>query len=143
MALGAINHLGLTVTNLQKSKEFYAPIFQFLGYQNTGDLPSVSLWESVSTGSAVNLWQAKPEWVEHNHNDYAPGLHHLAFNAENKQEVDDFYQLLLSLKVNIVDIPSEYEYAPGYYAVFFSDPDGIRIELAHIPGLKFCCGKNA
>ena len=77
MALDAINHVALTVTNLKKSKEFYAPILQFLGYKNTGDISGVSLWESPSTGSAINLWQAKPEFMQHSHSDYAPGLHHI------------------------------------------------------------------
>ena len=35
----------------------------------------------------------------------------------------------------ILDSPREYpEYVPGYYAVFFADPDGIKLELVHIPG---------
>jgi len=143
MATGAINHVALTVSDLQRSREFYTPILQFLGYKNTGDMPGVSLWESTSTGSAINFWQAKPELIGHKHQDYAPGLHHLAFNASSKQEVDDFYKLLLDVGANIVDAPAEYEYAPGYYAVFFTDPDGIRIELAHIPGLTFCGGRDA
>ena len=30
--------------------------------------------------------------------------------------------------------PGDYDYIPGYYAVFFADPDGIKLEYAHIPG---------
>ncbi len=143
MSLGAINYVALTVTDLEKSKKFYAPVLQFFGYKNSGDLPGVSLWESHSTGSAINLWQAKPELDQRKHHDYAPGLHHLAFNASSKKEVDELFQLLLSINASIVDEPSEYDYAPGYYAVFFTDPDNIRIELAHIPGLEFCRENNA
>lgn len=136
MALGAINHVAVTVSDLGKPKEFYTPILSFLGYKNTEDFPSVSIWESSSTGIAINLWQASSELIIHQHHDYAPGLHHLAFNADTREEVDRFYQLLLDIKANIVNAPVEYDYAPGYYALFFTDLDGIRIELAHIPGLK-------
>jgi glyoxylase I family protein len=35
----------------------------------------------------------------------------------------------------VLDAPREYpEYVPGYYAVFFADPDGIKLELVHIAG---------
>ena len=30
--------------------------------------------------------------------------------------------------------PEEYSYIPGYYAVFFYDPDGIKLEIVHVPG---------
>lgn len=134
--LGAINHVAVTVSDLGKSKEFYTPILSFLGYKNTEDFPDVSILESSSTGIAINLWQASSELITHQHHDYSPGLHHLAFNADTREEVDSFYQLLLGIKANIVNTPAEYDYAPGYYAVFFTDLDEIRIELAHIPGLK-------
>lgn len=67
---------------------------------------------------------------------YAPGLHHLAFNADSAAQVDEFYKLLLKIGAKILAPPAEYDYAPGYYAVFFTDPDGIKLELAHIPGLQ-------
>jgi catechol 2,3-dioxygenase-like lactoylglutathione lyase family enzyme len=34
---------------------------------------------------------------------------------------------------SILDAPREYDYVPGYYAVFFADPDGIKLEFVHIP----------
>ena len=36
---------------------------------------------------------------------------------------------------NWTQFPSEYSYIPGYYAVFFYDPDGIKLEIVHVPGL--------
>ena len=136
MVLGAINHVALTVSNLDKSLKFYQPILTFLGYKNTENYPGVAIWESETTGSAVNLWQAKPELVSYAHKLYAPGLHHLAFNADSPAQIDRFYQLLLQIDAKILNPPAEYDYAPGYYAVFFTDPDGLKLELAHVPGLK-------
>lgn len=135
MVLGAINHIAVTVSNLDKSLRFYQPILRFLGYRNTENYPGVAIWESDTTGSAVNLWEALPELASYVHKLYAPGLHHLAFNADSPEQVDEFHKLLLEIGANILEPPAEYDYAPGYYAVFFTDPDGIKLELAHIPGL--------
>jgi predicted lactoylglutathione lyase len=33
----------------------------------------------------------------------------------------------------VTDPPKEYDYLPGYYAVFFTDPDGLKLELVHVP----------
>ncbi|MEL6384975.1 MAG: VOC family protein [Cyanobacteria bacterium J06626_18] len=136
MKLGAINHIAICVSDLARSMSFYQPILRFLGYENSESFPGVEIWESHSTGTAINLWQAKEEHIESRHYDYAPGLHHLAFHATARKEVDDFYRLLSEIGAEIVNEPAEYDYAPGYYAVFFRDPDAIRIELAYIPTLS-------
>jgi glyoxylase I family protein len=91
------------------------------------------LWNSPETGATLTFWQAKADLSDRKHFDYAPGLHHLAFTATSRQQVDEFYQLLLKLNAHIVDAPTEYDYSPGYYAVFFRDPDNIRIEFVYVP----------
>ena len=63
-----------------------------------------------------------------------PGsLHHLAFKAQSRAEVDRIYSELIEIGAEIVSAPREYpEYTPaGYYAVFFKDPDGIKYEIVH------------
>jgi glyoxylase I family protein len=131
--LGTINHIALTVTDLSASRNFYQPILSFLGYTSLNSFPGFDLWNSPSTGATLTFWQAKPDFIDRKHFDYAPDLHHLAFTATSRQQVDDFYQLLLKLNAEIVDSPAEYDYTPGYYAVFFRDPDNIRLELVYIP----------
>lgn len=72
--------------------------------------------------------------VKHPHQRYAPGLHHLAFQAPSIQAVDDLFLQLKSQSIVILDPPALYEqYCPGYYAVFFSDPDGIKLECVYTP----------
>ncbi|HIK54064.1 MAG TPA: VOC family protein [Synechococcales cyanobacterium M55_K2018_004] len=62
------------------------------------------------------------------------GLYHVAFCAESQEQVDALYDLLLAMGANIVEAPAPYDhYAPGYYGVFFTDPDGIRMEVVHMP----------
>jgi hypothetical protein len=41
--------------------------------------------------------------------------------------------MLLENDVNVLDPPADYSYEPGYYAVFFSDPDGMKLEFVHVP----------
>jgi catechol 2,3-dioxygenase-like lactoylglutathione lyase family enzyme len=69
------------------------------------------------------------------HDRHAPGLHHLAFEAPSRHDVDRVYGQLRALHVQVLDAPAEYpDYGPGYYAVFFADPDGIKLEYAFTPG---------
>ena len=50
-----------------------------------------------------------------------------------KEEVDAFFAFLVENDLAILDPPAEYDYAPGYYAVFFADPDGMKLELVYEP----------
>ncbi len=45
--------------------------------------------------------------------------------------VDERARWLLAEGVTIESGPAEYDYSPGYYAVFFYDPDGIKLEIVH------------
>jgi catechol 2,3-dioxygenase-like lactoylglutathione lyase family enzyme len=65
-----------------------------------------------------------------------PGaLHHLAFKAASRAEVDRLYSELQAIGATIVSAPREYpEYTPpGYYALFFKDLEGIKYEIVHTP----------
>ena len=65
-------------------------------------------------------------------NRHRVGLHHLAFRAHSRDDIDRFHEFLLSRAVVVLDPPREYpEYGQGYYALFFADPDGIKLELVH------------
>jgi catechol 2,3-dioxygenase-like lactoylglutathione lyase family enzyme len=64
---------------------------------------------------------------------YAVGVHHVAFLAPDRAAVDERTRWLADRGVEIESEPREYDYRPGYYAVFFYDPDGIKLEIVHIP----------
>lgn len=133
MQCGFINHLDLTVTDLAASGAYYDKILTRLGYTRSkeyaGDVPC---WQFNGAGAtlSIGLHKAKERTV---HNRYSPGLHHLAFHAASRKEVDEFFRFLLSEHLPILDDPAEYDYTPGYYAVFFADPDGIKLELVYEP----------
>jgi glyoxylase I family protein len=64
---------------------------------------------------------------------YAIGLHHICFTAPSRNAVDERAQWLANNQAAIESPPTEYDYSPGYYAVFFFDPDGIKLELRADP----------
>jgi catechol 2,3-dioxygenase-like lactoylglutathione lyase family enzyme len=62
------------------------------------------------------------------------GLHHLCFRARDRGDVDSLHGFLQEVGAKIVHPPEEGTWAPGYYSVLFEDPDGIRLEMNHVPG---------
>ena len=62
------------------------------------------------------------------------GLHHLCLRARSREDVDKAAAKLREMGAKIDRGPMEREWAPGYYFVVFEDPDGIRLEINHIPG---------
>jgi catechol 2,3-dioxygenase-like lactoylglutathione lyase family enzyme len=64
------------------------------------------------------------------------GLHHLCFRARDREQIDQIYEFVRTeLRAKIVHPPEEGKnFAPGYYSVLFEDPDGIRVEVNHVPG---------
>jgi glyoxylase I family protein len=66
---------------------------------------------------------------------YSVGVHHVCFEVPTREVVDERAQWLRRRGARIESGPAEYDYTPGYYAVFFYDPDGIKLELLHRPTL--------
>ena len=63
------------------------------------------------------------------------GLHHLCFRARVREDVDAVHRFAVDeLHANVVHPPEDGGFAPGYYSVLFEDPDGIRLEVNHVPG---------
>ena len=130
MALGAFNHLSLTVTDMARAEKYYDRLLGFLGYQQAEKSDEFILWAGQHGG--ITLSPANPDSPNKTHDRYSPGLHHFAFNADSREDVDRLYQFLLDNNIEVLDAPAEYDYMEGYYAVFFADPDGMKLELAHI-----------
>ena len=135
MARGGINHLALTLSDLKRSETaFYAPVLGFLGYEKVEDAGAMTLWFSGEAGVAINLWQAGRAG-EGRADRTRPGFHHCAFAVDTRDDVDRCHDLALREGIEVLDAPTEYDYAPGYYAVFFADPDGMKFEVVHMPAV--------
>lgn len=126
--MGRLHHLDLTVSSLDVSLAFYERVLTRLGFARyRPEEDRAPEWRSTSL--SIALHKAK----QGRHDRYSPGLHHLAFAAGSRDEIDEFHRFLVASGVRILDAPAEYDYDPGYYAVFFADPDGIKLELVHTP----------
>jgi catechol 2,3-dioxygenase-like lactoylglutathione lyase family enzyme len=79
---------------------------------------------------SVGLYQASDATAYSRHTP----VHHIAFAAPTRIAVDDLYQTLIAMEATILDPPRDYpQYEQGYYAVFFLDPDGIKLEYVFTP----------
>jgi catechol 2,3-dioxygenase-like lactoylglutathione lyase family enzyme len=67
------------------------------------------------------------------HRYYGVGMEHLAFEVDNRADVDATHERCVSLGANIHFPPEEDRDVPGYYALFVFDPDGMRIEVFNWP----------
>ena len=128
---GLVHHIDLTVTDPSVSFLLYDGFLTFLGYERTREYE----W-SLATGSGLSSICLNPAKGEGTHDRYKPGLHHLAFRAESREDVDLFYAHLEFLGATILDAPADYpQYnnGQGYYAVFFADIDSLKLEVAYTP----------
>ena len=133
-----IDHVELTVRDLDRAERFYDLLLPLLGFdlarKSREDVPARQ-FRCVDYGSAAfNLALVSPR------NAYAgeavcrrrPGaLHHLAFGADSPAEVDRLYGAVRAIPGARIRIPPRRypEYAPDYYAFFFYDTEGIELEI--------------
>lgn len=141
-----MHHLIIRVSDARKSAEFYDPVFRYLGYELSesalDDEYRYQDWKrlDLETPHEISICQADPEFADTKHKRGAVGHHdHLAFCAESRADVDRFYsKVLVPLELKglatIQDPPCDCpEYAEGYYATFFFDPDGLKYEFVINP----------
>jgi catechol 2,3-dioxygenase-like lactoylglutathione lyase family enzyme len=136
-----IDHIEITVSDMRTAVPFYDKLLPLLGF----DLQKrshaviedhekhVVSYEHPRLGFTIT--SPRKAFIGEAMNRRKPGaLHHLAFRAASRDEVDRLYSQLVRIGATIVSPPREYpEYTPpGCYAVFFKDPDGIKYEIVCI-----------
>jgi catechol 2,3-dioxygenase-like lactoylglutathione lyase family enzyme len=132
MEINGIAHTILTVGNFAACKAFYEKLLPFLGLRPVMD--AETFYYCVGGRTAVGIQPAAAASQGDRFVQVRPGLHHLCFRARERADVDTLYRFLLELGATIVHPPEEGAWAPGYYSVLFEDPDGIRLEMNHVPG---------
>jgi catechol 2,3-dioxygenase-like lactoylglutathione lyase family enzyme len=130
------HHVDLVVSSILRSLPFYRELLEPLGWHRVGEVEGErgeTIWYISGPGSYLGLREAQtPSEVQFDR--YRIGIHHVAFEVASRYEVDERAEWLRARGVEIESGPEEYSYMPGYYAVFFYDPDGIKLELVHVPG---------
>lgn len=132
MEINGIAHVMLTVRSIAGSREFYVALLEHMGLTRVVDSPDYLYY--VGGRTAVGLRPAAPELAEQRFDQGHAGLHHVCFRARTREDVDSVYALAQRLGANIVHAPRDDAWVPGYYSILFEDPDGIRLEVNHIPG---------
>jgi glyoxylase I family protein len=136
--MGPVHHIDLVVSSMERSLPFYRELLRPLGYVHEGPItgergePVVYLGH-VSHDASIGLRAAQSEAHPTPYDRYAVGVHHVALRATDRWLVDERAAWLREQGVEIESGPREYDYIDGYYAVFFYDPDGIKLEIVHVP----------
>ena len=126
----SIDHIDLTTNDLEKTRKFYKELFvDFLKWEIMYDAPDYFMVGKLP-GIRIGFGPSNLEFQDENFSRYKIGLHHFAILVENREIVDQIYQTLLQMKATILDAPKEYpQYHQNYYAVFYQDPNGFKMEF--------------
>jgi catechol 2,3-dioxygenase-like lactoylglutathione lyase family enzyme len=115
-----LDHVTLHVSDLPRSKEFYASALKPLGYLVSMDMPQYNVAGLASNGKS-DFWL---------NGDGSKQTMHIAFHAEDKDTVDGFFDAAMDAGARDNGKPGyRKDYAPGYYGAFVLDPDGHNIEV--------------
>lgn len=129
-----IDHLDLVVSDLERSLNLYRQLLEPLGYVRASEIVGERGERVVYLGGpgvvSVSLRQAQ---TPGRYDRYRAGIHHLAFEAPSREIVDERLHWVRERGLEIENDPKDYDYRPGYYAGFFYDPDGIKLEIVHAP----------
>jgi catechol 2,3-dioxygenase-like lactoylglutathione lyase family enzyme len=125
-----IDHISIRVGDFARSKKFYNDVLGFLGFKLKYDFADAAGWSNGKT--LFWIGEADRQGKKHKHRRGDIGLHHYAFELSKRQDVFDLEAFLKKIGATIVDPAAEY-YSGGYYAVYFLDPDGLKLEGMHYP----------
>jgi catechol 2,3-dioxygenase-like lactoylglutathione lyase family enzyme len=112
-----IAHLSLPVTDFERSKDFYSKVLRSVGYKLSVKFDGACGYKE---GNDTSFWIVRED---------ATMPLHVAFEAKDKESVEQFYKAARELGAEDNGAPGyRPEYWPGYYAAFVHDPDGHNIE---------------
>jgi glyoxylase I family protein len=134
--LTGLAHVDLVCVDVDRSISFYLHVLGPLGLQppvifqgERGETLHYLRFPESGSGS-IGLRQASGPEAAQPFQLYAPGLHHIAFAVEDRLDVERAHALARSAGARVLHPPQAFpEYHVGYYATFFLDPDGFRVEV--------------
>ena len=137
--INGVAHVILRVNRISECIAFYDRLMPFLGLRAVEPRSDEFVYY-VGGRTAIGLRLADPEHAGFAHAETGPGLDHLCFRARSREDVDAVHQFVKGMGAEIVRAPVEGPWAPGYYSTSFRDPEGIRLELNHVPGTGLLAG---
>lgn len=130
--INGMAHVILTVSQYDKAKAFYGRLMPAMGLECVFDGSDMTYF--VGARTALGIQPCKSEFAGERFEQGRVGLHHICFRARWREDVDKVDALLREMGGHIVTPAQEGHWAPGYYYVLCEDPDGIRVEVNHVPG---------
>ncbi|MFC0875324.1 VOC family protein [Saccharicrinis sp. FJH2] len=132
-----IDHIQITVKNIKVAEAFYDKFLPILGFDINRKVKAYirehdfHVIEYTHDNLAFAITSPRKAFQNDSINRRKPGaLHHLAFRAESRAEVDNAYMQLLKIGADIVSEPQIHpEYSDTYYAVYFKDTENIKYEI--------------
>ena len=123
----AVDHLYVAVTDLARSEAFYDRVMRLLGFKKGTD--PIAGERHLHYYNRVTQYTIRAARSPEPHDPYRAGLHHLCFRVATRAEVDQAAAALVAAGIAATAPAFHPEYAADYYATFFTDPDGIRLEI--------------
>jgi len=124
-----IDHIYLAVRDMARAQEFYDRLMPALGFRKSsftlGGEPHAQYYNR-HFGLVL-----RPARSDRAHDPYSPGLHHLCLRVAGPTEIKDIARNLRALGIETTEPRLYPDYAPDYYALFLTDPDGIRLEITN------------
>lgn len=132
-----VDHIQFTVKDFNKAEEFYDKLMPLLGFdldrksKGRVEAHDFNVIEYVGETITIGINSPREKFKNDDVHRRKPGsLHHLAFGTNSVEEVDGLYTKIKGIGANIVDPPKFYpQHGEKYYALFFKDPDGIKLEI--------------
>ncbi|UTC62219.1 VOC family protein [Treponema sp. OMZ 787] len=123
-----MHHIEIYVGNLKESRRFYTWLLERLGYVLFQDWNEGFSYKK--DGFYLVFVQTRAKYIKNKYNRCNIGLNHIAFNCSSKQEVDAIRDELIKMRVTLL-YDEKYPHAGGkeHYAVYFEDPDRIKLEV--------------
>ena len=132
MVINGVAHIILTVSQFERSRQFYLGLLKFLGLEKVNDSPEFLYF--VGGRTAIGIQPCDPKFKNERFEQKRVGLHHVCLRAKTADAIDLCHEFLEKIDAKIITPPSFGKWAPGYYYVLFEDPDGIRLEVNYVPG---------
>ena len=125
-----IDHIYIAVSDLERSEIFYDRVLlEVLGFRKNkftlGGDPHVQYFNRHFG------YVLRPSRTQAAHDSYASGLHHFCLRVDSVAEVATVSAQLRSTGIEASEAKFYPEYAPDYWATYFTDPDGIRLEVTN------------
>lgn len=132
--LNGIAHIQLTITDTGRGLPFWEKLCHFLDMKTL--IKGDGIVYCIGSRTGILVRAATPEYAGTRFDQNRAGLHHFCLRARTREDVDAVYRFIVDeLDADIVHPPEQADhFAPGYYSVLFEDPDGIRVEVNHVPG---------